>query len=267
MACPRCCGSGAICGCMTCRRCSTRRQPDGEVLACYVLDPRLKSSSGPRRLQYLYDALRDLRDNLDGTASGHPRSPRATNSQVGQGDWRDIGTRVGGLLAVRPTTRRRCTRRAGRRAAGGVGIAVSGVPWPGHQGRRHAVQGVHALLRRLAPARLAAACRLGRGLGALDRPGRRAGRGGHSRRRGRAGAAGRRDGGAQAVGEVRGQPARRLRRRPQPAGPRRHQPDVGAPEVRHHPSAHDGRRPGPRQRRTGVPAGVGFSRLLRRGAL
>ena len=40
--------------------------PDSEVLACYVLDPRLKASSGPRRLQYLYDALRDLRDSLDG---------------------------------------------------------------------------------------------------------------------------------------------------------------------------------------------------------
>ncbi|MGW0159339.1 cryptochrome/photolyase family protein [Mycobacterium sp. NPDC003323] len=39
---------------------------DGEVLACYVLDPRLHASSGPRRLQYLYDALRDLRDQLDG---------------------------------------------------------------------------------------------------------------------------------------------------------------------------------------------------------
>ena len=39
---------------------------DHEVLACFVLDPRLKTSSGPRRLQYLYDALRDLRDNLDG---------------------------------------------------------------------------------------------------------------------------------------------------------------------------------------------------------
>ena len=37
-----------------------------EVLACYVLDPRLKASSGSRRLQYLYDALRDLRDSLDG---------------------------------------------------------------------------------------------------------------------------------------------------------------------------------------------------------
>lgn len=41
-------------------------EPDGEVLACYVLDPRLKASSGSRRLQYLYDALRDVREQLDG---------------------------------------------------------------------------------------------------------------------------------------------------------------------------------------------------------
>src|SRR5690242_1821926 len=39
---------------------------DGEVLACFVLDPRLTASSGARRLQYLYDALRELRENLDG---------------------------------------------------------------------------------------------------------------------------------------------------------------------------------------------------------
>nr|WP_090338783.1 deoxyribodipyrimidine photo-lyase [Mycolicibacterium malmesburyense]CRL66769.1 deoxyribodipyrimidine photolyase [Mycolicibacterium malmesburyense] len=39
---------------------------DGEVLACYVLDPRLEASAGARRLQYLYNALRDLRGGLDG---------------------------------------------------------------------------------------------------------------------------------------------------------------------------------------------------------
>jgi deoxyribodipyrimidine photo-lyase len=39
---------------------------DQEVLACYVLDPRLQASGGPRRLQYLYDSLRELRDGLDG---------------------------------------------------------------------------------------------------------------------------------------------------------------------------------------------------------
>jgi deoxyribodipyrimidine photo-lyase len=39
---------------------------DGEVLACYVLDPRLETSSGRRRLQYLYDALRDVHTSLEG---------------------------------------------------------------------------------------------------------------------------------------------------------------------------------------------------------
>lgn len=39
---------------------------DGDVLACYVLDPRLRASSGARRLTYLYDALRELRDRLGG---------------------------------------------------------------------------------------------------------------------------------------------------------------------------------------------------------
>lgn len=39
---------------------------DGDVLACYVLDPRLRASSGARRLTYLYDSLRELNDRLDG---------------------------------------------------------------------------------------------------------------------------------------------------------------------------------------------------------
>ena len=37
-----------------------------EVLACFVLDPRLEASSGRRRLQFLGDALRQLRDDLGG---------------------------------------------------------------------------------------------------------------------------------------------------------------------------------------------------------
>jgi deoxyribodipyrimidine photo-lyase len=37
-----------------------------EVLACFVLDPRLEKSSGQRRMQYLGDSLRRLRDDLDG---------------------------------------------------------------------------------------------------------------------------------------------------------------------------------------------------------
>jgi deoxyribodipyrimidine photo-lyase len=41
-------------------------QADDEVLACFVLDPRLEASSGARRLQFLGDSLRQLRDDLGG---------------------------------------------------------------------------------------------------------------------------------------------------------------------------------------------------------
>jgi len=37
-----------------------------EVLACFVLDPRLEASSGRRRLQFLGDSLRQLNDDLGG---------------------------------------------------------------------------------------------------------------------------------------------------------------------------------------------------------
>jgi len=39
---------------------------NAEVLACFVLDPRLEASSGARRLQFLGDSLRRLQDDLDG---------------------------------------------------------------------------------------------------------------------------------------------------------------------------------------------------------
>ncbi|BCI80777.1 MULTISPECIES: deoxyribodipyrimidine photo-lyase [unclassified Mycolicibacterium] len=39
---------------------------DRDVLACFVLDPRLEASSGPRRLQFLGDCLRHLNAELDG---------------------------------------------------------------------------------------------------------------------------------------------------------------------------------------------------------
>ena len=50
---------------------SSRRWPPlpptiEDVLACFVLDPRLEKSSGQRRLQFLGDSLRQLRDDLDG---------------------------------------------------------------------------------------------------------------------------------------------------------------------------------------------------------
>ena len=64
-----CCGFAATCGCAITRRWPprpTRRRGPDEVLACFVLDPRLEASSGRRRLQFLGDSLRQLRDDLDG---------------------------------------------------------------------------------------------------------------------------------------------------------------------------------------------------------
>ncbi len=39
---------------------------DAAVLACYVLEPRLAATAGPRRLQFLSDSLRELRERLGG---------------------------------------------------------------------------------------------------------------------------------------------------------------------------------------------------------
>ena len=63
--CRRCCGFVATCGCTITRPLSPLPQNE-EVLACFVLDPRLEASSGRRRLQFLGDSLRQLRDDLDG---------------------------------------------------------------------------------------------------------------------------------------------------------------------------------------------------------
>ncbi|MBW0015894.1 deoxyribodipyrimidine photo-lyase [Mycobacterium sp.] len=58
---------------------------DGEVLACFVVDPRLVASSGRRRLQFLGDSLRHLRDDLEGrllVTRGQPdrEIPRIANA-------------------------------------------------------------------------------------------------------------------------------------------------------------------------------------------
>jgi deoxyribodipyrimidine photo-lyase len=99
-------------------------EPDGEVLACYVLDPRLKASSGPRRLQYLYDALRNLNEALDGrlmVTRGRPderipalaKSVGATAVHV-SADFTPFGRRRDGAV---------------RDALGDIGLEASGSPY------------------------------------------------------------------------------------------------------------------------------------------
>ncbi|KUH99091.1 deoxyribodipyrimidine photo-lyase [Mycobacterium sp. IS-3022] len=103
---------------------------DGEVLPCYVLDPRLEASAGARRLQYLYDALRDLRDNLDGrllVTRGRPeqRIPLAAKA---------IGASAVHISAdYSPFGRRRDD--AVRAALGEVPLVASGSPYLVSPGR------------------------------------------------------------------------------------------------------------------------------------
>lgn len=103
---------------------------DQEVLACYVLDPRLKKSGGPRRLQYLYDSLRELRDGLDGRlliVEGKPeeripalvKKTKATSVHV-SGDYLTFGLR---------------RDEAVREALGDVPLEASGSPYLVSPGR------------------------------------------------------------------------------------------------------------------------------------
>jgi deoxyribodipyrimidine photo-lyase len=104
---------------------------DGQdVLACYVLDPRLKKTAGPRRLRYLYDSLRELRDGLDGrlmVVQGRPETRitalvkeiAATSVHV-SADYSPFGTR-------RDT--------AVRDALGDVTLEASGSPYLVSPGR------------------------------------------------------------------------------------------------------------------------------------
>ncbi|WP_193043371.1 cryptochrome/photolyase family protein [Mycolicibacterium baixiangningiae] len=105
-------------------------QADGEVLACYVLDPRLHTSSGPRRLQYLHDALRDLREQLDGrllVTRGRPETQIPA-----------VATRIGASAVhvsddFTPFGRRRDD--AVRRALGEITLDASGSPYLVSPGR------------------------------------------------------------------------------------------------------------------------------------
>lgn len=98
--------------------------PDGEVLACFVLDPRLEKSSGPRRMQFLGDSLRGLRANLGGrllVTRGQPeqRIP-ALAKAIGASSVHISGD-------FTPFGRRRDA--AVRKALGEVPLVVAGSPY------------------------------------------------------------------------------------------------------------------------------------------
>lgn len=101
-----------------------------EVLACFVLDPRLERSSGQRRLQFLGDALRRLREDLDGrllVTRGQPdvQIPRiakeigASSVHISE-DFAPFGTRRDERV---------------RAALGGVPLVATGSPYLVSPGR------------------------------------------------------------------------------------------------------------------------------------
>ena len=142
-------------------------------------------------------------------AAGDAWAAGKANPRAGQIRRRQRGACVGRLHPVRPSPRRRRARRARRHPAGSVRVAVSGLARPGRQEQRRTLQGVHAVLRRVAQARLAGAGQVGPEVGELDRPDRPQGRRRNTRCRSRTRSARGREGGASAVEEVRERRSRR----------------------------------------------------------
>ncbi|GFG49733.1 deoxyribodipyrimidine photo-lyase [Mycolicibacterium agri] len=105
-------------------------EADGQVLAGYVLDPRLKASSGPRRLQYLYDALRELREALAGRLMVTEGRPEVEIPRLAQA----VGaTAVHVSADFTPFGRRRDD--AVREALGDIPLEASGSPYLVSPGR------------------------------------------------------------------------------------------------------------------------------------
>ena len=242
-----------------------------EVLACFVLDPRLEASSGGRRMQFLCDSLRQLRDDLDGRLLVTRGRPEERIPAIAKEVDAPVGACLGGLRALSagdatigcarrwatcrwwPRDRRIwCRRGASPRTTASrtrcsPRSSADGAKWGGGQPARSGPKSAHwvdptQLGKRAKPVEIPDP-----GV-ELDLPAGEAA----ARRQWKA---------------VRRRRPRPLLRRPRPARPRGHQPDVGASEVRHDPPADDGRRLGPAsRRRASILAAVGISRLLRRGS-
>jgi deoxyribodipyrimidine photo-lyase len=103
---------------------------DPEVLACFVLDPQLENSAGHRRLQYLGQSLRHLRDDLDGRLLITRGRPQERIPQIAA----EIGaSAVHVSEEFAPYGRRRDARV--RAALGGIPLVTTGSPYLASPGR------------------------------------------------------------------------------------------------------------------------------------
>jgi len=102
------------------------------VLACFVLDPRLEASSGPRRLQFLGDSLREIDDALGGRLLITRGSPERLVPQI----CRAVdATEVHVSADFSPFGVRRDAAVAEALAAGNVNLVATGSPYLVSPGR------------------------------------------------------------------------------------------------------------------------------------
>ena len=103
-----------------------------EVLGCFVLDPRLEASAGPRRLQFLGDSLRELQGELDGRLLITRGRPQQVIPQV----CAAVGTTAVHVSAdFSPFGVRRDRQVATALAAGGASLIATGSPYLVSPGR------------------------------------------------------------------------------------------------------------------------------------
>ena len=102
------------------------------VLACFALDPRLEASSGPRRLQFLGDSLREIDDALGGRLLITRGSPERLVPQI----CRAVdATEVHVSADFSPFGVRRDAAVAEALAAGNVNLVATGSPYLVSPGR------------------------------------------------------------------------------------------------------------------------------------
>ena len=169
-------GSAATCGCATSRRSSPPPTPRRRGSRCSCSTRALLGPSGAPRRTLLYRCLRELDDALGGRLLVVRGDPADVVPRVAAAVDAPHGARRGRLRPVRRAPRRGRREGAGRRRprAGAHRLAVRRRARPGHQGRRHAVPGVHPVPPGLAAPRLARARRHRRRHRRLDRPRRQA---------------------------------------------------------------------------------------------
>ena len=248
----------------------------GEVAVVFVLDPALWRGAGDARRAWLAESIKAADAAYDGRLCVREGDPVTVLPQLAAEARRRFGARLprDHPSGSPPRPQGRCRTGRGGCPLGRDRFPVCRGAGFDEQRRGRALQGLHAVLPRVARARLAGAGHRAQGTAA------RAACAPTSRRcstlkeaREAADlpepARGRRGGCAATVGGLPRRRPGRLRHRPRPRGPRRRLAALALPQDRGRPPTHPARRPGgrpppPRRRGRAVRDRAGLARVLRR---